>query len=386
MEDLLKVHPKAYNKVYILYYIILTINLVLFIIVTINYCLSFYAFNYKEENYPDIDITGIKSFKFVSSLDSFEYSPGMSNLGNTGKIYLECFIGECTFSYSYVCNDEDGFPETCTAYENFEYHECSDECRKTRFYRCSHSLCSGKSTNNYVDNQCFPDNDDGELTGTNSCNADNLILNWKELFYSSNNATSYEKYTYLNNAISSNESCPIGKKNCGILDELGNILCLSTYEECPINLVTTNITKISGYSNYSSTRIGDKTLYYTNNAIDQKIVDGIFVDTDLMIKYYGIECTILDTSTISELLQHNYNKLYRKSLNFDPYDEEADELDKRGKIYLKACSPGMGKEKNITKMKELSVEYKLNMTNNRDIIKPIKVLFIVSFLFPFQDI
>jgi hypothetical protein len=66
-------------------------------------------------------------------------------------------------------------------------------------------------------------------------------------------------------------------------------------------------------------------------------------------------------------------------LKFDPYDEEADELDKRGKSYLKACSPGIGKEKNITKMKELSVEYKLNITNNRDIIKPIKVLFIVSY-------
>jgi hypothetical protein len=378
MEDLLKVHPKAYNKVYIFYYIILTINLILFILVTINYCLSFYAFNYKEENYPDIEITGIKSFNFVSSLDSFEYSLGMSNLGNTGKIYLDCFIGECIFSYLVDCSDEDG-PATCTEYEYIEDHGCSDECRKTRFYRCSHSFCYGKSSNHYEDNRCFRDDDDDELTGTNSCYADNLILNWKELFYSSTNATSYGKYTYLNSAISSNESCPIGKKNCGILDELGNILCLPIFEECPINLVTTNRSEILDYSDYDLTRIGDKTIYYTNQSFNQKVIEGIFVDTDLMLKYNGIECKILDTSTISEFLQHNYNKLYRNSLKFDPYDEEADELDKRGKSYLKACSPGIGKEKNITKMKELSVEYKLNITNNRDIIKPIKVLFIVSY-------
>ena len=113
MEDLLKVHPKAYNKVYVFYYIILSLNLILFILVTINYCLSFYTFNYMEENDPDINITGIKSFNFVSSLDSFEYSPRMSNLGNTGKIYLDCFVGECTFSYTYDCSDEDG-SGTCT--------------------------------------------------------------------------------------------------------------------------------------------------------------------------------------------------------------------------------------------------------------------------------
>jgi hypothetical protein len=378
MEDLLKVHQKAYNKVYVFYFIILSLNAILFILVTVNYCLSFYTFNYREENDPDIEITGIQSFNFVSSLDSFEYSPGMSNLGNTGKIYLDCFVGECAFSYTYDCSDEDG-SATCTEYEYYEDHGCSDECRKTRFYECSKSFCYGKSRYHYEGNKCHRYDDDDELTNTNSCNADNLILNWKELFYSRNNATSYGKYTYLNSAIESNESCPYGKRNCGILDEFGNILCLPTYEECPINLVTTNINEISGYSGYHSTKVGNKTIYYTNKAYNQTVLGGIFVDSDLMIKYNGIECKILDTSTISELLLHNYNKLYRRSLDFDPYDEEADELDKRGKSYLKACSPGLGKEKNITKMYELLAEYKLNMTDNEYIIKPIKVLFIVSY-------
>ena len=378
MEDLLKVHPKAYNKVYVFYYIILSLNLILFVLVTINYCLSFYTFNYMEENDPDIGITGLKSFNFSSSLDAYEYSPGMPNLGNTGKIYLDCFLGECIFYNTYDCSDEEG-SGTCTQHFYYEDHGCSNECRKTRFYECSKSFCYDKSPYNYERSKCYRDDDDDELTSVNSCNADNLILNWKELFYSSINATSYGQYTYLNSAIRSNESCPVGKQKCGILDELGNILCLPIYENCPINLVTTNINEISGYSNYSSIKIGDKTIYYTNKAINQKVIEGIFVDSDLMIKYNGIECKILDTSTISELLQHNYNTLYRKSLNFDPYDEEADELDKRGKSYLKACSPGLGKEKNITKINELFVEYKLNITKNGNIIKPIKVLFIISY-------
>ena len=67
--------------------------------------------------------------------------------------------------------------------------------------------------------------DENETTKLNSCNADNLILKWKELYYSKKNATTYGNYTYLNSAVPNNESCPIGKKKCWILDELGNILC-----------------------------------------------------------------------------------------------------------------------------------------------------------------
>ena len=377
MEDLLKVHPKAYNKVYVFYYIILALNFILFILATVNYCLDFWAFNYFEENDPDITITGLKSFDFISSLDTYEYSPRMSNLGNTGKIYLDCFLGECVFTHTYDCSDDEG-SGTCTEYHYYEDHGCSNECRRTRFYECSKTYCYDKSSYHYEGSKCYRDDDDDELTSTNSCNADNLILNWKELFYSSTNATSYGKYTYLNSAVRSNESCPSGRIACGILDEYGNKLCLPYNEGCPINFITTNRNEISNYS-YSSTTVGDKTIYYTNSATNKKVIDGLFVDSDLMIKYNGIECEILDTSTISELLQHNYNKLYRKSLKFDPYDEEKDELDKRGKSYLKACSPGIGKDKNITKMRKLFTDYTLNITKNKNIVKPIKVLFHVSY-------
>ena len=377
MENLLKVYPRAYNKVYIFFYIILALNLILFALVTINYCLSFYTLNYMEEIDPDIDLTGIKSFNFISS-SNYEYSPGMSNLGKTGKIYLDCFIGECITSTIEDCTDSDGNDSTCTEYHHYENHNCSNECRKTKFYKCSKSYCDsyyGKDEGS----KCFRDDDDNEVTKTNSCNADNLILNWKNLYYSRTNSTTSGLYTYLNSAVTSNETCPTGKKNCGILDEFGNKLCYPDSKTCPINFVTTNFSEISGYYNYGSTSIGDKKIYYTNLATDKQVFGGLFVDSDLMINYNDIDCKTLDTSSISDLLLHNYNKLYRNSLDFDPYDEEKSELDKRGKSYLKACIPGNGREKNITKIKELLVEFNLNTTNNGKIIRPIKVLFIVSY-------
>jgi len=245
-----------------------------------------------EENNPDIDLTGIRSFQFSSSLDAYEYKPGMSNLGKTGKLYLDCFIGECITSTEEDCTDSDGNDSTCTEYHHFEDHGCSNECRKTRFYECSKAYCykyEGKNEGSI----CLRDDDDDELTSTNSCNADNLILNWKSLYYSRENATDYGDYTYLNSAVPSNESCPNGKRNCGFLDELGNKLCYPNSESCPINFVTTNLNEISMYSGYYSTNIGDKTIYYTNKAYDKKVFGGLFVDSDLMINYNDIDCKIL---------------------------------------------------------------------------------------------
>ena len=377
MENLLKVHPKAYNKVYFFYYTLLALHFILFTLVTINFCLSFNSLNYAEEEDPDIDLTGINSFNFISSFDNYDYSPGMANLGTTGKIHLDCYIGECHFSETYDCSDSEG-SSTCTHDYYYEDHDCSNECRKTGFYECSKSLCYNKSSYYYENNKCFRDNDDNEYTKTKSCYADNLILKWKDRYYVRNNVTTFGIYTYLNSAVPSNESCPYGKKKCGILDELGNILCYPNGLSCPINFITTNRDEIMNYK-YSLITIGNKTIYYTTDATDNKVYGGLFVDSDLMIKYNDIDCKILDTSTISDLLLHNYNKLYRNSLDFDPYDEETSELDKRGKSYLKACVPGNGKEKNITKIKELLVEFNLNATNNGKIIKPIKNLFIVSY-------
>ncbi len=378
MENLLKVNIKAYNKVYTFYYIILIINIILFGLITFNYCQSYYFFSYMEEKDPDIDLTGLKSFYFEKSLNKYEYSPEMSNLGNTGSIYLDCYLGECTYEEFDTCTDDNGREYSCSSYYSIEEHFCSDVCRQSKDKSCSYACYEGYD--HFYKSSCYRyDNYDNFLT-PKSCNADNLILNWKNYNYIRINATDYGNYTYLNSAVPFNESCPEGKKMCGILDNLGNKLCYPLFEICPINFITFNESEIKNFSFYNSTKIKDKILYYTNRLRETgKVLGGLFVDSDLMIKYNDEDCETIDTGLISELLQHNYNKLYRNTLNFDPYLEEKDQLDKRGISYLKACVPGHGKEKNITKIKELLIEYNINKTNNENYMKPIKTLFIISY-------
>ena len=111
------------------------------------------------------------------------------------------------------------------------------------------------------------------------------------------------------------------------LDELGNKLCVSSRYSCPINYITLNNSdKNYTYYNYS---IGDLTIYYTNEAVnDGKIVGGLYVDSDLMINYNIGECKIITTGKISELLNSHPNKLYRKRLAFNPYKDK--DIDKKG--------------------------------------------------------
>ena len=72
------------------------------------------------------------------------------------------------------------------------------------------------------------------------------------------------------------------------------------------------------------------------------------------------------------------NKLYRNSLNFDPYSSYTKDV-QEGKSYLKWCVPGVGKEKNISKIKELNIVYQFNSTTNKEVITPIKNMFTASY-------
>ena len=188
------------------------------------------------------------------------------------------------------------------------------------------------------------------------------------MYYQRQNNTKYKKYSYLNSAVPPNESCPTGKKMCGILDNLGNKLCYPKSLDCPLNYITTNKSELK-YSTYGSTSLGTKTIYFSNQATKNgKIIGGLFVDSDLMIKYNDEDCEILEEGTVRKLLDSHPYKLYRKSLSYDPYKKVKNE-----KSYLKWCVPGVGKEKKISKIKELNIEYKYNITTNKNIINPIKI-------------
>jgi len=42
-------------------------------------------------------------------------------------------------------------------------------------------------------------------------------------------------------------------------------------------------------------------------------------------------------------MKNHENKLYKKSLNFDPYKDK--DIDRKGKAFLKWCIPAVGKKK-----------------------------------------
>ena len=97
-----------------------------------------------------------------------------------------------------------------------------------------------------------------------------------------------------------------------------------------------------------------------------------------MIKYNDEDCEKLEEATVSDLLDSHPYKLYRNSLSYDPYTHRSG-IVQTGKSYLKWCVPGVGREKNISKIKELKVVFDFNVTTNKDIINPIKTFSTASY-------
>ena len=401
MDSCLIVHPKAYSKVHVFYSIIFIGNIIALCLMTINYCLSAYSLKYYEEEDPNIDLTGISSFSFRRGYID-EYSPGESNLGTTGKLFFNCYTGSCTYRYDYKCtrrecrqvkktdtyyydddDDEDQYETvcedvetTCTTYDTYEEYSCSKDCRKSKQSSCGSGYCNSNSRGYYSSSKCRHDDDSDDYGSSKSCTADNIIYNWRNYYYSRNNASYYGMHKYLDSAVPANETCPAGKKQCGILDNLGNKLCYNENEECPINHVT--LKKPESNLHYQTEVVDGVTIYYTNEANETgRVLGGFFVDSDLLLKYNNEDCEIIATSTISSLLYSHSSKLYRKSIGFNPYNDK--NIDKKGKSYLKWCIPGYGKEKNISKIKELTVVYRFNISQNEQYVKPIKTKYITGY-------
>ena len=101
-------------------------------------------------------------------------------------------------------------------------------------------------------------------------------------------------------------------KMCGILDELGNKLCIPKTKDCPINYIKLSNDSLDKKYNYSFSNIGNKSLIYTNEAVSNKIIGGLYVDSDLLIQYNEKDCEILDTGNINELI--NENKISHKNV------------------------------------------------------------------------
>ena len=352
------------------------ITIVALFISTLIFCLCNYKFEL-EINDPNIDLSRLGGFRFnyISTPLIQEYDH-KNVLGYTGKPIFDCFKGECQYYKKYPCEveiceyDEDNQPydcktrqTTCSKSTNFFDYYSSNTCRNYNGKYCDTSSCNKQIQYDYKKCACTRETNTEQYSNLYSCTADNVIFNWKNNYYSRGSSS---EFNYLNNAFPSNQNCPNGMKQCGILDELGNKLCLPSNYECPINNVT--LIKPENNYKYENYTIDGVTIYYTNDAKeDGRVLGGFYVDTDLMINYNIGECQIISTGKISELLKSHKNILYKDSLNFNPYKDK--NIDEKGKAYLKWCIPGVGKERNITKIKELMKVYELNKTANSKVNK-----------------
>ena len=332
----------------------------------------------KEEYIEDINIISFKYFNFINDSTRPIYEPTDGDLGLAGRLFLNCHTGTCVKEDLYrewyrVCND------TACSNKNFDivhidttiYYNCSLDCFyfKSNTCNCCPSDYSKKGF-------CSLNNDD-IYDSRKICVADNLIYFWKGKKYQIEKIDAFKNktYTYIKDAKLKDEQCPENTKNCGILDDEENKLCLPINSECPPNVIST--TKLNT-NNYYTSVIDNITVYYAydENAINNKILAGLYVDTDIYInkEEENEKSIILDTYTISGLINDNY-WLYRDvNLGYDPYS--IDNIDEKGKSYLKVRYNN--KKPNLILMREKHNQYIINKTINDELIKRFKGLFIIG--------
>jgi len=318
------------NQKRILLAIILSILVILFTIALILLIIFIRVKrpNLRELNkINDINIICIESFDFIEDKTIPEYP--CDNLGNTGKLILDCYTGTCIhqifhrYTWQSSCDSKlfcEEREESWTEHRPIIDHNCSEQCYETGNDECycgepydEIGTCKNKTNDRY---------EKGKV-----CHAYNTIYFWKGKKY---NISKTVNYTYLNDAILKDEECPFGKKNCGIIDSNENQLCIRNNLNCPINYISEN--KLS--NNYSSVLIGNKTFYYGNNiTTKRKIIAGLVVDTDLYLNQDNEQKDLIDNYTISGFLEDNQNLYKNVNLGYDPYQEE--NIDSKGKSYLR---------------------------------------------------
>ena len=120
-------------------------------------------------------------------------------------------------------------------------------------------------------------------------------------------------YAFLLQHSTKNDFCEPNFKKCGILDSLGNIMCIPSTDNCPINKIDLNLNygyQTCTYSNYL--------LYYTNNDINDNIITNIIISSE-QPKYIIKDNFIFDSET--------YRKLCPKFKDDDWDDADDDDWD-----------------------------------------------------------
>ena len=298
---------------------------------------------------PDKTIQAIKDFDLKPNITIDYYKPNMSYLGTTGEIQLNCYIGYCQKTIEKKCERERCYSSDSeyvfnvfnknkkkrrlSSCETYTF-DCST-IEETTEFKCSEDCAMNKDRYSYSCNTCSYKYDSKEgrcglfyqnylkVNDSVYCTPSNIIFFWKELYFETK---SYYKYSLVNDTVLKNETCPDGKKPCGILDS-DIKLCLPKNEKCPINYIGVGNEPPDTVHSFVPIKVGNKTIYYSNDFVeDGTIIEGIYSDSDIRIKYSSKY--ELDNYNLSLFL--NENKNIYKDERYIPAD-----MKKNGKSYLK---------------------------------------------------
>ena len=312
----------------------------------------------------DILITTLESFDFIENKTIPQY-PNNNLLGITGKLILDCYTGTCIKEIEHeekvkICDEEDNAHD-CEYVEKTWFESkpvidlyCSEQCYQTGEDNCN---CQEP----FEEIGTCERNSDDEYKKGKICYASNAIYFWKGKKYQ----TKGNIYSYLNDAILKEEQCPEGNKICGVLDDNGNQLCIDKMSKCPINYISEN----ESSNDYSSVLIGNKTFYYGYDSnLEKQIIEGLIVDSDLLLNNSINAKQTIDEHTISGLLEDNKNIYKDVNLGYDPY--KTNNIDAKGKSYLRILY--FNQNVDLSKLREDNNKLIFNRKINNDALNTIE--------------
>ena len=116
------------------------------------------------------------------------------------------------------------------------------------------------------------------FTTSSSSHSKKMILLYDATLDGTPLSFTYYDSTYeslLTSSVKKGEPCPDNTKQCGILDTLGNIMCIDVNTDCPINLILmtedNNIPSEYKYT-FTTVKLNNTYLHYTNEAINNPIL------------------------------------------------------------------------------------------------------------------
>ena len=234
-----------------------------------------------SEAFKEVEVTDFSvkvNYNFLMDLKFGEELPYNDNYGIAGNKEERCYIGSCI-----------------TETEIIKTYNCSYAClHEIRDCYNGEELCRQK--------KC--DENRWATSSISACITYNIINKWRntEMIKS---VKSFGVYP-LKQIIPKNGNCQEGYKKCGKINENDDYLCLSEDYDCPINsiIIKLNDNPPSSKYRYTSYKLGNNYLFYTNENINGYIVTDLLVNFDNNRKP-SENYAIIDIDSIINFLLYN---------------------------------------------------------------------------------